>query len=706
MSFWIISIIERLGFWTTIAVLVAAIIIGAELLAHAVWYAMDPTAWQALAVRLSLSTLIVTTILALAVVWFFVDVIQRLDRSEKSLRESETRFQAFIDNSPTKIHIKDMDGRYVLINSQSERLFGVSNQEAFGRTAGDIFPRDIGESFGAHDRAVLETGEASQQEEIFRVGGRAHTFLTVKFPIRDFADEIVAVGAVGIDISERKEIETQARRLFEAIDALSESLVICDADDRIIFCNKVYRDNNRRVAEALEPGTRYQDYLRAGVRAGLFPEAEGREEAWLRERMERRRNPQGPFEVERQDGRWLLVYEQRLDDGSTALLSADITERKRAEEALRASEEKYRILIEGSIQGILIVDEDWRAIFANEAAARIFGYDSPQEIIALESLETIVVPEDRQLIRERLTSRFSGGAAPREYERRGLRKDGSTIWLRTMIRLVEWEGKQAVQATEIDITESKRSEETLRQAKEVAEVASRSKSEFLANMSHELRTPLNAVIGFSELMVNGMFGALGDRKYEEYARDINESGRHLLSLINDLLDISKIEAGKFQLNKSDIDVAEVVDACLRIVNERIRRGDLTVSTRIGNGSRASLLADKRAIKQILINLLSNAIKFTEPGGVISIDAGPDENNGFVVSIADSGIGISADDLSKVIEPFGQADSALNRKYPGTGLGLPLTKALTEMHGGRFELASDLGAGTTVTLRFPPDGAEE
>jgi PAS domain S-box-containing protein len=675
MSFWIISIIERLGFWTTIAVLVAAIIIGAELLAHAVWYAMDPTAWQALAVRLSLSTLIVTTILALAVVWFFVDVIQRLDRSEKSLRESETRFQAFIDNSPTKIHIKDMDGRYVLINSQSERLFGVSNQEAFGRTAGDIFPRDIGESFGAHDRAVLETGEASQQEEIFRVGGRAHTFLTVKFPIRDFADEIVAVGAVGIDISERKEIETQARRLFEAIDALSESLVICDADDRIIFCNKVYRDNNRRVAEALEPGTRYQDYLRAGVRAGLFPEAEGREEAWLRERMERRRNPQGPFEVERQDGRWLLVYEQRLDDGSTALLSADITERKRAEEALRASEEKYRILIEGSIQGILIVDEDWRAIFANEAAARIFGYDSPQEIIALESLETIVVPEDRQLIRERLTSRFSGGAAPREYERRGLRKDGSTIWLRTMIRLVEWEGKQAVQATEIDITESKRSED-------------------------------NAVIGFSELMVNGMFGALGDRKYEEYARDINESGRHLLSLINDLLDISKIEAGKFQLNKSDIDVAEVVDACLRIVNERIRRGDLTVSTRIGNGSRASLLADKRAIKQILINLLSNAIKFTEPGGVISIDAGPDENNGFVVSIADSGIGISADDLSKVIEPFGQADSALNRKYPGTGLGLPLTKALTEMHGGRFELASDLGAGTTVTLRFPPDGAEE
>jgi signal transduction histidine kinase len=225
-------------------------------------------------------------------------------------------------------------------------------------------------------------------------------------------------------------------------------------------------------------------------------------------------------------------------------------------------------------------------------------------------------------------------------------------------------------------------------------------------MSHELRTPLNAITGFSELMEHRTYGSLGHPKYEEYATDIKESGRHLLSLINDILDLSKIEAGKLELNRLELDFADVAAACLRIVDERARKAGVSIATNFTNGGTGTLFADERAIKQILINLLSNAIKFTEAGGTIDIAAGPDDRRGYVVSVVDTGIGIAPDDLPKVIEPFGQVHNVLTRKNSCTGLGLPLSKALAEMHGASFELESAPGVGTTVTMRFPPESGAD
>ena len=250
-----------------------------------------------------------------------------------------------------------------------------------------------------------------------------------------------------------------------------------------------------------------------------------------------------------------------------------------------------------------------------------------------------------------------------------------------------------------EIAERKRTEEALLAAKEAAELANRSKSEFLANMSHELRTPLNAIIGFSEMIKTATFGPVGSPKYREYATDIYGSGQHLLNVITDILDISKIEAGKLELHEEPVDVPEAVDSCLMLVNERAENAGLTLETEIADDL-PPLRADERKLKQILINLLSNAVKFTPEGGTVTTRVWCHRDDGYVFQVADTGIGIAPDDIPKVLAPFGQVDSTLARKYEGTGLGLPLTKSLVEMHGGSFDLQSEPGVGTTVTARFP------
>ncbi|MFQ5786207.1 MAG: sensor histidine kinase, partial [Alphaproteobacteria bacterium] len=223
----------------------------------------------------------------------------------------------------------------------------------------------------------------------------------------------------------------------------------------------------------------------------------------------------------------------------------------------------------------------------------------------------------------------------------------------------------------------------------------------LANMSHELRTPLNAIIGFSEMIRDGVFGPLGDPKYKEYAVDINASGAHLLEIINDILDLSKIEAGKLKIEETIVDVPRVVQGCFTLIKDRAASGGITLSQRLAPDLPA-LRADERKLKQILINLLSNAIKFTPAGGSVVLHAELNERGEFSIGVADTGIGIAAEDIPKVMSSFGQADGSLNRKYEGTGLGLPLTKALVELHGGTFELESKVGVGSTMTARFPQE----
>jgi signal transduction histidine kinase len=235
-------------------------------------------------------------------------------------------------------------------------------------------------------------------------------------------------------------------------------------------------------------------------------------------------------------------------------------------------------------------------------------------------------------------------------------------------------------------------------AKEAAESANRAKNEFLANMSHELRTPLNAVIGFSNVMHQQMFGPMPD-KYLEYSKVIEESGTHLLTIINSILDLARAEAGRLTLNEQEVEIADVVAFCEKIVRVMAQRADVAFVPDIDEGL-PHVFADPTKLQQILINLLSNAIKFTPPSGTVTLTIGLDADGDLMFRIEDTGIGIPADKIELALAPFGQVDSRLARKYDGVGLGLPLTKILVELHGGKLEIDSEVDAGTIVTVRIP------
>ena len=248
------------------------------------------------------------------------------------------------------------------------------------------------------------------------------------------------------------------------------------------------------------------------------------------------------------------------------------------------------------------------------------------------------------------------------------------------------------------MTAIEETKDQLRQAKDRAEAANEAKSQFLANMSHELRTPLNAIIGFSDIMANEILGPIGNAVYRSYTEDILKSGHHLHELINDVLDLSKIEAGQFELYEEELDVGQVIDAAQRIVQVRADQAGVQL-VNIPMDQPWRLVADPRAMRQMLINLLSNAVKFTPSSGLVTVAARPAED-AFLVEVADTGIGIPADKLIDVTKPFYQIDNVLTRRHQGTGIGLSITDTLMKLHGGALRLSSREANGTTATLVFP------
>ncbi len=247
--------------------------------------------------------------------------------------------------------------------------------------------------------------------------------------------------------------------------------------------------------------------------------------------------------------------------------------------------------------------------------------------------------------------------------------------------------------------ERMRAEKQLRTALERAEVANRSKTAFLANMSHELRTPLNAIMGFAELMEREIFGALGDDRYQEYAKDIHKSGSYLLELINDLLDLAKAEAGKLELVETLANVTHILEEAVELLGPQAKETGVIIHVQI-ESNLPFLQGDARFLKQILLNIVSNAIKFTPSGGVVTLIASTNTLNGLVINITDTGVGMVSEDIPKALSSFGQVASPYHKGQRGTGLGLPLSKRLVELHGGVLSLNSQLGIGTTVVLQFP------
>ncbi len=348
--------------------------------------------------------------------------------------------------------------------------------------------------------------------------------------------------------------------------------------------------------------------------------------------------------------------------------------------------------------GIVVTDHNGRIIRVNESFIRTFGWSRDELINA--DVVGLVTPDERETAR-RSHAEFIRTGVRSTGELKMIRKDGSIANALFTTATLELSQKRRFQVTTImDITLRKQMEESLRHAKDQADTANRAKSTFLANMSHELRTPLNAIIGFSEMMIKETFGPLGHAKYSEYLTDVHASANHLLEIINEVLDMSKIEAGRIELDDGEVDMQELIQSVTRMMASRAFGSNVTLKHTFED-TLPNLLGDQRLVRQILINLVANAVKFSKGGGVVEIHAFMLDDGRMQLNVSDEGIGIPKDKIKQAMEPFGQvSEQPENARQQGTGLGLPLAKAMVELHDGALTLESELNVGTTVFVSFP------
>ncbi|MCV3210430.1 ATP-binding protein [Mesorhizobium sp. YC-39] len=435
------------------------------------------------------------------------------------------------------------------------------------------------------------------------------------------------------------------------------------------------------------------------------------------------------FRMRHADGQWVWmrarahVIDPEAPEIQLIGIAVDVTEQRHLALRSEAADLRLRTAIENINESFVLWDSTQRLIMCNSKYQQDNGL-SDRDVMPGASRAVL---EDRMLAfaSERRLANTSGAQGGATFERQladgrwlqvnelrtrdgGIVSVGSDI---TQIKLHQEklvDSERRLMATIHDLSLARRAEEErsrelvelnrkYMKETERAEAANRAKSEFLANMSHELRTPLNAIIGFSELMEQGLFGPLGSPRYEEYATDINGSGKYLLGVINDILDMSKIEAGQFSMDQEEIDLCPLIRETVRVVSLQAAEKSITVETRIPDS--LTLFADRRAIKQIVINLLSNAVKFTGQGGRIAVRA-RNMSGALVMTIEDNGCGIPKEALSKLGRPFEQVQNQFSKSHTGSGLGLAISRSLAELQGGALKIRSTEGVGTIVSVRIP------
>jgi len=494
--------------------------------------------------------------------------------------------------------------------------------------------------------------------------------------------------------------------LSDAVESLDGGIALYDADDRLVLANRwlIEHAPPRYAARAVR-GASYEELAWLLARSGTIESAIGREADWVAEHMARHRQPDRAPEIRKVGDTWRQISERTTDSGGVIILASDVTQLKRTEEALRESEKRLEGLarnIPGYVyQRRIAPDGQGRFLYISEGARDFFGHGPEILLAEPEILRNAIHPDDRD--------RIAGSVrlvlvtlAPWNADYRLVARDGTVRWVASQARArraedgaVLWDG------VVVDITARKQAEAAMQQAMLQAERATREKSGFLAAMSHELRTPLNSILGFSEVLMNVSASPRLAAKATEYAADINASGHHLLQLINDLLDLSKAEAGQMELTESSIDIAETIQRAIHLVAGRAEQGGVSLAVRVP-GALPRIRADERKLLQIALNLLSNAIRFTPPGGSIVVTAERDRSGDIVLTFADTGIGIADEDIARALQSYGQVDNAVTRATAGTGLGLPIARQLAQLHGGTLTLTSVKGVGTRIVVVLPAD----
>jgi PAS domain S-box-containing protein len=376
--------------------------------------------------------------------------------------------------------------------------------------------------------------------------------------------------------------------------------------------------------------------------------------------------------------------------------------RGRRQGELRARQAEARELaaiLDTATDGVAVLDEEGRILGLNRSAEALFGYD--QNEVAGESFTILFTPPSQRLAADYLDGLRANGVASLLNDGRevtGRERQGGALPLFMTVGRITTTGPAKFCAVLRDMSHWKKAELQLQQARKDAERASALKSDFLAKISHEIRTPLNAILGFAEVIMEERFGPVGNERYKDYLKDIHASGSHVMSLVNDLLDLSKIEAGKLELSFAAVDMNRIVNECVSQMQGQALSDRVILRVSLGHRL-PQVVADERSLRQIVFNLLSNAIKFNEPGGQVIVSTALTDAGHAVLRVRDTGLGMSEEEIEIALEPFRQIASS--RHKGGTGLGLPLTKALAEANRASFAVKSRKGEGTLVEIMFPP-----
>ncbi|TDQ81952.1 PAS domain S-box-containing protein [Dongia mobilis] len=636
------------------------------------------------------------------------------------VKQLEIRLRDAISVMEDGFGLFDADDRVVLYN---DRFIDEGTRKVIGDPTGHTF-EEILRAFAYNDMPVTDPAfdrEAWIEQRLGRHRNPPEEPIEVTWGdgrIMRISERRTSDGGyVGIwtDVTEIKRL---GQRLEAAIGTITDGFALYDAEDRLIIANDSFiTPTMRRHFGERVNGISFTELYRAygEIELGFSGEAL---ETWFARRLELHRNPPpDPFEVAMPDGRVLRVFERRTGEGGTVGTWTDIT-------ALRRAEQRLKDAIESINEGFLLLDADGRYVVFNSQLLKLYPKTAPHVAVGGSFAEALRkgaeageyphldTPEQIDAFVAEWSGRFRDktpfqGAAPLAgggwvlVSHRPTAEGGSVNIYTDITDLKARESDLA----EANIRLQQQAQaltllaEELRAANLAAEQANISKSQFLANMSHELRTPLNGIIGFSDIIRRELFGQITPARYRDYAEDIHQSGAHLLNLINDILDLSKIEAGKMSLRIAAIPTDDAVAQAQRMVQPLADSRRITLHPPVIEDC-PLLHADERQLKQILLNLLSNAVKFTPEGGEVRVAIRSDGDAGAVITIADTGIGMSPDEIRIALERFGQADSSLAKSTPGTGLGLPLVDGLVKLHDGRLEIASEKGQGTTVTVRLP------
>ncbi|NQV47307.1 MAG: PAS domain S-box protein [Rhodospirillaceae bacterium] len=593
-------------------------------------------------------------------------------------------------------------------SSNTENLLGIPVDQLLGEFPiylNYIHPDDRDRVTGVYDSVTVSQQKYEVEYRFQRPDGRTIILHEYGEPILNSAGTVLGFRGTSQDITQLRHAQEEAQRNLERFNLAEKIAAMSHWETDADFLQQTYVSDNTESLYGVSTEDMCGPF--STFTSAIHPDDQGRVLALYDSVRAEPRPYHHEFRYYPANGPMIYVSESGTpiwDDDDVVIgyrgTTQDISDLTLATLKLEKSDAYAKVIIETAIDGIITINDKGLVETVNSAAVKMFGYGA-DEIIG-SNINLLMPPQDAERHDGYIANYLRTGEAKiiglgRDVV--GQRKNGEEFPMHLSISQVLFGDKRLFAGIVRDISERITREQELSEALIQATESSRAKSEFLSSMSHELRTPLNAIIGFSSAITAELFGPIGNIKYTEYTADINASGSHLLKLINDILDVSAIESGLQKTNEEKIDVYLTTESILRLVQPRADDGRITLSSKIDENF-PCLFADERRFKQILLNLLSNAVKFTPEGGAVDLSGEQEEDGAITLRISDTGIGMDSKEIAKAMLMFGQVDSGLNRKHEGTGLGLPLTKGLIEMHGGHLEIDSTPGKGTTAIVRFP------